>query len=341
VHVADFGIASAAGMDSLTATGTVLGTAGYLSPEQAQGGRATPASDRYALGVVGWELLTGSRPFQSETLTAEASAHVNQQVPSVCERKPDLPCELDPVFEKALAKDPDDRFGSGAEFVAALRAALDEAAGNTRAFAPVTAATRVVPSPSERRSAPPPGRRPPPPRRGRSPWLAPLAGLLALAAIGGGVLGAVLGGRPSSHPRAQTLVKTVTRQGSAVQVTTTASTATTGTTTAPAAAGPHTLNDQAYALMNQGDYAGAVPLLQQAVQGLSGAGPADPYEGYANYNLGYALLKLDRCSEAVPYLMRAAMLEPSRSEPRAALARCSGGGGNGGGNGDHQGGGGD
>jgi predicted Zn-dependent protease len=93
--------------------------------------------------------------------------------------------------------------------------------------------------------------------------------------------------------------------------------------------------------MNQGDYAGAVPLLQQAVQGLTGAGPADPYEGYANYNLGYALLKLDRCSEAVPYLMRAAMLEPSRSEPRAALARCSGGGGNGGGNGDHQGGGGD
>src|SRR5439155_15049199 len=83
VHVADFGIASAVGMDSLTATGTVLGTAGYLAPEQAQGGRATAASDRYALGVVGWELLTGSRPFQSETLTAEAAAHVNQPVPSV------------------------------------------------------------------------------------------------------------------------------------------------------------------------------------------------------------------------------------------------------------------
>src|SRR5919108_205607 len=57
VHVADFGIASAAGMDSLTMTGTVLGTSGYLSPEQAQGERATPASDRYALGVVAFELL--------------------------------------------------------------------------------------------------------------------------------------------------------------------------------------------------------------------------------------------------------------------------------------------
>src|SRR5881275_584333 len=57
VHVADFGIASAAGMESLTMTGTVLGTAGYLSPEQAQGERAGPASDRYALAIVAYELL--------------------------------------------------------------------------------------------------------------------------------------------------------------------------------------------------------------------------------------------------------------------------------------------
>src|SRR5919197_4818595 len=77
VYVADFGIASAAGMDSLTVTGTVLGTAGYLSPEQAQGERATPASDRYALAVAAFELLTGSRPYEAESPTAEAAAHVN------------------------------------------------------------------------------------------------------------------------------------------------------------------------------------------------------------------------------------------------------------------------
>src|SRR5881394_2691878 len=70
VHVADFGIASAAGMDSLTMTGTVLGTAGYLSPEQAQGERATSASDLYSLGVVAFELLTGDRPFRRESMTA-------------------------------------------------------------------------------------------------------------------------------------------------------------------------------------------------------------------------------------------------------------------------------
>src|SRR5256714_13135014 len=77
VHVADFGIASAAGMDSLTMTGTVLGTAGYLSPEQAQGEHATPASDRYSLAIVAFELLTGRRPFENESITAEAAAHVH------------------------------------------------------------------------------------------------------------------------------------------------------------------------------------------------------------------------------------------------------------------------
>jgi serine/threonine-protein kinase len=63
VHVADFGIASAAWLPSLTASGTVLGTAGYLAPEQALGRPTSPASDRYALAVVAYELLTGARPF--------------------------------------------------------------------------------------------------------------------------------------------------------------------------------------------------------------------------------------------------------------------------------------
>ena len=63
VHVADFGVASAAHLGAMTETGTVVGTAGYLSPEQARGERATAASDRYALAVVAFELLTGTRPF--------------------------------------------------------------------------------------------------------------------------------------------------------------------------------------------------------------------------------------------------------------------------------------
>src|SRR3954454_11914982 len=111
VHVADFGIASAAGMDSLTQTGTVLGTASYLAPEQAKGHRATPASDLYSLAVVAFELITGHRPFEAESAPAEAAAHVTESVPSVCDVNPAAPCELDPVFATALAKNPAERFG--------------------------------------------------------------------------------------------------------------------------------------------------------------------------------------------------------------------------------------
>ena len=90
VRVADFGVASAAGLDSLTMTGTILGTAGYLAPEQARGEPTTPATDLYALAVVAFELLTGQRPFQADNPTAEAAAHVHAQVPAVSERG-DLP----------------------------------------------------------------------------------------------------------------------------------------------------------------------------------------------------------------------------------------------------------
>jgi len=98
VYVADFGIASAAGLGSLTQTGTVLGTASYLSPEQAMGERTTPASDLYSLAVVAFELLTGRRPFEGDSVAAEAAAHVTGELPSVCDLNPTVPCEVDPVF---------------------------------------------------------------------------------------------------------------------------------------------------------------------------------------------------------------------------------------------------
>jgi tetratricopeptide (TPR) repeat protein len=84
----------------------------------------------------------------------------------------------------------------------------------------------------------------------------------------------------------------------------------------------HSLNDQGYSRSQAGDYAGAVPLLRSAVQKLRGLGPSDPYEAYANYNLGYALYRLGRCSEAVPYLQRARQLEPQRREPGQILKRA-------------------
>ena len=325
VHVADFGIASAAGLDSLTLTGTVLGTAGYLSPEQARGDRATPASDRYALAVVAFELLTGKRPFEADSPTAEAAAHVNADVPSVCDQRGDLPCELDPVFNKALAKDPESRFAGCAEFVAALRAAMADAAGVTSELALAalepTTATVPIQRPAVRAAMAAPS---PPLRRSRA--LVPLLALLLVGALAGALAAYFLTrGRASPaaapQPKVTTVFRTVTSPNG--QTTTVRQQVTTAPAApTPSGTGPHALNDEGYVRMRSGDYRGALPLLQQAVQGLRGAGPADPYEGFANYNLGYTLLQLGRCNEAIRYLQAARRLEPQRVEPGQALARA-------------------
>jgi eukaryotic-like serine/threonine-protein kinase len=301
VRVADFGIASAAGLESLTLTGTVLGTAGYLSPEQAAGERAGPASDLYALGVVAYELLSGRRPFESNSPTAEAAAHVNAPVPPISEERAGLPRDLDRVFQRALAKGPRARFGSAREFVAELRGALSRTAGTTAALAPARDVTRG---------------------RGASRYLLPLVLLLAAAAIGAIVAAVVSRGGSSS---ADVVTRTIAGPGGTTTLTRTVIQQTTAPAPAPpppppppavAATDGHALNDQGYSLMRQGAYASALPLFQQAVQKLAGTGPADPYEGYANYNLGYTLYRLGRCDEAVAYLKHAEKLEPDRSEPR-------------------------
>jgi tetratricopeptide (TPR) repeat protein len=82
---------------------------------------------------------------------------------------------------------------------------------------------------------------------------------------------------------------------------------------------PHVLNDRAWTLMQQGNYSAALPLLRRAVRGLRGTGPADPVEGYANYNLGFTLLQLGSCTEARTYLDQARRLEPDRHEVDRAL----------------------
>ena len=309
VRVADFGIASAAGMDSMTLTGTVLGTAGYLSPEQAEGDRATPASDLYSLAVVAYELLSGERPFERDSPTAEAAAHVNAPVPSIAERCKNLPPEIDRVFQRALSKDPQRRQRSASEFVAELRDVLSRPTGAT--------ATQVLH---------PVRRRPSSPR-----LLVPILLLLLAAGIGAAVAAIVTSGGGS---QGSVVTRTVAGPGGTTTIRQTVTHETTAAAPAPppppppppppaaVSGGGHSLNDQGYSRIQSGDYAGAVPLLQSAVQKLQGTGPTDPYEGYANYNLGYALYRLGRCSEAIPYLQRADQLEPQRHEPRQILQRA-------------------
>jgi serine/threonine-protein kinase len=140
VKLTDFGIAQARDATPLTRTGMVVGTAQYLSPEQAQGLEVTAASDVYSLGVVAFECLTGARPFDGASQVAIALAHINRPPPP-------LPAHVPPavrlLVERALAKDPADRFPDGGAFAEAVRRV---AAGGTVApvVGPGTMPTQIV-----------------------------------------------------------------------------------------------------------------------------------------------------------------------------------------------------
>jgi hypothetical protein len=143
VKLTDFGIAQARDSAPLTRTGMVVGTAQYLSPEQAQGLEVTAASDVYSLGVVGYECLAGARPFDGASQVAIALAHINRPPPP-------LPSHIPPavrlLIDRALAKDPADRFPDGGAFAEAIRRV---ASGGTLApiipvVGPATTPTQVV-----------------------------------------------------------------------------------------------------------------------------------------------------------------------------------------------------
>ena len=324
VHVADFGIASAAGMDSLTMTGTVLGTAGYLAPEQAQGDRAQPASDRYALAVVAWELLTGRRPFESESPTAEAAAHVNAPIPSVSDGT-DLPRELDAIFERALAKDPTRRYARAGAFVTALRAALDDADASTSELGavpppppPPTGATRPMRGDDSGAVWAP---RPP---ATRAAWPL-LVGLLVAGAIAGALLAFALTRDEDSGQPGTTVItrdRTVTQEGQVTtierRVTVTTAPASPPSTgqgeAAPPAAGQSgaALNNSGFARMRAGDYEGALPLLERAVDRLEGTGSLD--EAYASYNLAFTRFRLGDCDGVLDLLDRSETIQGERRE---------------------------
>src|SRR4051794_7693140 len=130
--VADFGIARLAWEDQRPLTAQVLGPAASLPPEQAMGEAATAASDRYALAVVAYELLTGTRPFEAEHFAAQARAHVEDPVPPASTRASELSKAVDAVLERGLAKDPADRWESATQFVDELERTLTSGDEGTR-----------------------------------------------------------------------------------------------------------------------------------------------------------------------------------------------------------------
>ena len=182
VKVTDFGIARAASSSTMTRTGHILGTAHYISPEQAMGEPVGPASDLYSLGVVLYEMLTGEMPFDADTPLGIAMKHVNGHLVPPQVLNGAVPDGINAVTVRLLAKNPADRYGSAAELIEDLErvlAGLDPSGATTEMAtgARPGATTRVDPPPaprSVRRSGK---------RRRRSPVIPALLALLILAPL--------------------------------------------------------------------------------------------------------------------------------------------------------------
>ncbi len=304
IRVSDFGIARAADQDTLTAAGSVLGSVGYMSPEQARGEPSSAASDRYGLACVAFELLTGRRPFEREGQAAEAAAHARETPPSARQLEPSLPPTVDAVFARGLAKRPDERHPTSAAFVDDLRAALAPPV-------PSTAAT-VVAAPSR------PGARPS--RYAARPrGLAVLLGGTGLLAAGGALAWALsgLGGGESSTVvltqtvpgKASTVVVTETTQGETVERTVTEDAV---AQPQPAAESGSALNDRGFRMLQAGDVQGALPVLESAVAALGGT--SSIAEAYASYNLAVARFALGRCDGVADLLDRSEQIQGRRKE---------------------------
>jgi eukaryotic-like serine/threonine-protein kinase len=329
LHVADFGIARLQSEDTITGVGELFGTAAYVAPEQALGGEATSASDRYSLAVAAFELLTRGRPFTAPHFAAQARQHIEERPPRASDRDPTLPAAVDQVLWRGMAKDPEARYPTAVAFVEALEGALDgEQTGATGLMAPTPRAESRASAASNpiRPAAGGPGRH----RTGRVAAL----GALAIVALGVALLIWLLPGGSSSnstnaghasnnaavtpparshkHRRTHAHKQTVTHSQSATSAAPPPAASTTATaapsTAAPlssaaspstAPANPSALQLQGHDQMLAGTFPEAIATLHQA---LHAAAPGSLTYAYALYDLGRSLLLSGDPNDAIGVL---------------------------------------
>jgi eukaryotic-like serine/threonine-protein kinase len=346
--VADFGIARLARDQTVTTTGQLLGTAAYLSPEQARGDPASAASDRYSLAVVAYELLTGRRPFTAEHFAAQARQHLEAVPPPASSIRPELPPAVDAALGKGLAKEPARRWPTACEMVEALQDALD----GIPQPAPTSATRLLEPrrdGPHTEAGIPPPAAFPRARGRRRGARLGVVVALLAVVALIGAIVFAASGGGDRITARADHATnkralaaaddaKSKKKEKTSSKSATSSKPATSSTPTrsskpAPATGSgdPAALNEQGFRLLNAGHPDQAIPVLQKAVDACHGD-PSNLTCAYAMYNLGKALRLAGRPDEAVTWLQRRlqnpdqrATVERELAAARAAASTNGGG----------------
>jgi tetratricopeptide (TPR) repeat protein/predicted Ser/Thr protein kinase len=349
--LADLGIATAADDTRITRSGVVLGTAGYMAPEQLDGRGAEPASDIYALAAIAFEGLSGRKPREGKTPMQIAHSMATEDPPDLREAWPRAPAAAARVLQRGMALEPEDRPASAGELARELTDALSEAPESpppTRRFrrrgaavaaggaaaagaaARVASAPRTGPAGVRRENKPSMPPTAPPRSRARAgrrrPNFAAVALALVFVALAiAAVVGAVTSGgdeeRASSGadttPREPAKKKQqeakeepkATEQPKAEESAAPAAPAPAEEQPAPVEEEPAPaegasgaeLNAQGFDLMNQGRYADAIPILQQAVESFP-AGTSDLNYAYALFNLGKSLRLAGRADEAVPIL---------------------------------------
>jgi predicted Ser/Thr protein kinase len=321
--LADLGIATAAEQTSITRSGVVLGTAAYMAPEQLEGGRATPATDVYALAAVAFEALSGRKARTGRTPVEIAHEMVSRPPPDLAREWSGAPPGMAAALARGMAREPRDRPASAGALAAELERGLRD--GGSRRPRDRTAATAALAA----GAASPAGR---PARRRASAWapaaLAALAVAVALAAVVAG-----LGGDGSDRDSVARPEARADGSGGAGGSSASAQDARQGdggagesdggdepveATPPEPGDGPVELNDQGFALMQAGRYEEAIPLLEQAVGAYPEGSQELPY-AYALYNLGRSLRLAGRADEAVPILERRLQIPNQTDTVRAEL----------------------
>jgi len=309
VKLADLGVGIATDNTRITRSGQVLGTPAYMSPEQVDGAKPTPAVDIYALGAVAYEMFAGEKARKGSTPLEVAQRVVTEPPPDLRQAWPDAPRGAAEAIKRAMARDPARRPRSAGEFVDELSSAIRRPA--TAATAPLIDRTMAMK-----------------PRRRTPGWLLPAA-LIAIVGIAALVIVLSNSGGGGSTPKGTAKHSTTKHhkthkpKANTTQTTSTQpATTPTPSTPTPDTQSPSALNDQGKSLIDSGRPGDAIPILQQALAAFPPDQRSSLTYAYTLFNLGDAYLKSGQAAKAIPYLQQRLRWNDQRDVVEAELQQA-------------------